>query len=177
MAHTTRVTHTSMDLLRRLWSGQTTEQDIQEIRESCLVTTATHGTVGFLFGGFMGMFMASMSTNPHALLSTPESNLHTTSAQVKTVFKDLIKGTWSSAKGFGKVATIYSAAECVVEGYRGKHDLGNGLVAGCFTGGFLARAGGPSSALMGCAGFAAFSVAIEAFMGRQSADGHFDNVQ
>lgn len=63
--------------------------------------------------------------------------------------------------------------------YRAKHDIVNTLSAGCFTGGVLSakgimdlikydfihfNIGGPKAALVGCAGFAAFSAIIEQFM-------------
>lgn len=38
------------------------------------------------------------------------------------------------------------------------------MSAGCFTGGVLAAKAGPKAAAMGCAGFAAFSAAIDYFM-------------
>ena len=44
----------------------------------------------------------------------------------------------------------------------------NSLSAGCFTGAVLSAKGGPKAALMGCAGFAAFSAAVEHFMQEKS---------
>ncbi len=38
------------------------------------------------------------------------------------------------------------------------------MSAGCFTGGVLSIKSGPRSALLGCAGFSAFSTAIEYYM-------------
>lgn len=40
----------------------------------------------------------------------------------------------------------------------------NGVAAGCSTGAILAAKAGPKAALMGCAGFAAFSGAIDYYM-------------
>ena len=40
----------------------------------------------------------------------------------------------------------------------------NSVSAGCITGGLLAMNAGPQAAAMGCAGFAAFSAAIDYFM-------------
>ncbi len=40
----------------------------------------------------------------------------------------------------------------------------NGVSAGCITGGVLAAQGGPYAIVVGCAGFAAFSAAIDHFM-------------
>lgn len=54
--------------------------------------------------------------------------------------------------------------ECAIEGYRAKNVLSNGVMAGCITGGVLAAPAGPQAAAFGCAGFAAFSAAIDYYM-------------
>lgn len=48
--------------------------------------------------------------------------------------------------------------------YRAKNDLKNGIAAGCITGGLLGAKAGPQAAAIGCAGFAAFSAAIDSYM-------------
>lgn len=68
-------------------------------------------------------------------------------------------------KGFTVVGALYSGSECVIEKTRAKHDIYNTVYAGCFTGAALAHGGGPKAMAGGCAGFAAFSAAIEKFMG------------
>lgn len=72
--------------------------------------------------------------------------------------------SFSSAKNFGLVGLIFSGTECCIEGFRAKNDLTNGVAAGCITGGVLAAKAGPQAAALGCAGFAAFSAAIDAYM-------------
>lgn len=143
-----------------------TERDIEELRESCPVHLLTHGLMGGVFGGFAGLFLASMSSagGPESLAPTP------TTLTVRQVFKDLLHRTWSSSKSFAKIGALFAGAECVVEGYRGRHDQWNGVAAGCFTGGVLGRGGGPGAALMGCVGFAAFSAAVERVMGQGRGD-------
>lgn len=103
----------------------------------------------------------------------PEFNMGTTASatqsiparvQVKQVFKEMGSRTWSSAKSFAGIAALFTGYECAVESYRAKHDLTNTIIAGCLTGGTLAAKSGPKSALFGCAGFAAFSAAVEHFL-------------
>lgn len=89
--------------------------------------------------------------------------------QLKVGFKDMGAKSWSMAKNFGKVGALFSGIECGIEGLRAKNDLVNGVAAGCLTGGILAKNAGPTAMAGGCAAFAAFSAAIDAYM-RQPAD-------
>lgn len=77
--------------------------------------------------------------------------------------------SYSSAKNFALVGALFSGTECCIEGLRAKNDLGNGVAAGCITGGILGGRAGPQAAAAGCVGFAAFSAAIDAYM-RQPSD-------
>lgn len=67
----------------------------------------------------------------------------------------------SSGKNFALVGAVYSTIECFLEKARGKRDLPNALISGFSTGAILAARAGPSAMVMGGAGFAAFSGAIE----------------
>jgi import inner membrane translocase subunit TIM22 len=84
--------------------------------------------------------------------------------QLRKGFKDMGSRSLSSAKNFGKVGAIFAGTECCIEGYRAKNVLSNGVMAGCITGGVLAAPAGPQAAALGCAGFAAFSAAIDYYM-------------
>ena len=88
--------------------------------------------------------------------------------QLKAGLRDMGARSFSSAKNFGKVGAIFAGTECCIEGFRAKNDLANGVLAGCITGGVLAVPAGPQAAALGCAGFAAFSAAIDAYMRRPS---------
>jgi len=90
--------------------------------------------------------------------------------QLRHGLKDMGRASWSSAKNFGLVGAIFSGTECVIEGYRARNDLSNGVAAGCITGGVLAAKAGPQAAAVGCAGFAAFSAAIDSYMRMPSED-------
>lgn len=78
--------------------------------------------------------------------------------------------SYSSAKNFGKIGALYSGIECGIEGFRGKNDLTNSVASGCLAGGILGYPAGPQAALLGCAGFAAFSTAIDAYMRMPESD-------
>jgi import inner membrane translocase subunit TIM22 len=84
--------------------------------------------------------------------------------QLKHGLRDMYRSSLASGRNFAKVGAIFSGTECAIEGLRAKNDLYNGVAGGCITGGVLARNAGPQAALIGCAGFAAFSAAIDAYM-------------
>ncbi|KAJ9151571.1 hypothetical protein NKR19_g4827 [Coniochaeta hoffmannii] len=140
---------------------------LSNMMESCYAKTAMAGVAGFGLGGMFGIFMASMAydtpfqTTPQG--TTPVSSLPL-KKQLAHGFKDMGKRSYSTAKNFGAVGALFSGIECGIEGLRAKNDLGNGVAAGCLTGAILARNGGPQAAAVGCAGFAAFSAAIDTWM-------------
>ncbi|KAI9110659.1 hypothetical protein K1719_018525 [Acacia pycnantha] len=129
----------------------------QDIYNNCVVRSVFSGVMGGGLGFFMGLFIGSLDT----------SVLHeemTGRQQLIYQAKQMGRRSWSSAKAFAAMGLIFSAAECVVEKARAKHDTTNTFVAGCVTGGAISAKGGPKAACMGCAGFAAFSVLIEKFL-------------
>ena len=84
--------------------------------------------------------------------------------QLKIGFKDMGTRSFQMARNFGKVGFLFAGIECGVEGLRAKNDLSNGVIAGCMTGGILAKNAGPQAMAGGCVAFAAFSAAIDAYM-------------
>ncbi len=90
--------------------------------------------------------------------------------QLRRGLKDMGAKSYSSAKNFAMIGALYSGTECCIEGYRAKSDLTNSVAAGCLTGGMLADKAGPHAAALGCAGFAAFSTAIDAYMRMPESD-------
>ncbi|RIA95899.1 mitochondrial inner membrane translocase subunit Tim17/Tim22/Tim23/peroxisomal protein PMP24 [Glomus cerebriforme] len=109
------------------------------------------------------MFMSSfeMASVDPAIYEQPMKQ------QLKATAKDMAQRSFSLAKNFAVVGAIFSGTECVIETYRAKNDIYNGTASGCITGAVLAARSGPQAALIGCAGFAAFSTAIEYYMRSQ----------
>ncbi len=89
--------------------------------------------------------------------------------QLAVGFRDMGTRSYSTAKNFAAVGALFSGIECGIEGLRARNDMANGVAAGCLTGAILARNAGPQGAAIGCAGFAAFSAAIDAWL-RQPRD-------
>ena len=79
----------------------------------------------------------------------------------KAILQEMKTRAGSYAKNFAVVGAMFSASECLIESYRGKTELLNGTMAGCISGGLLGLRAGPQAAMFGCAGFAAFSTAID----------------
>lgn len=136
--------------------------------ESCPVRTLLAGGAGFALGGVFGLFMASMSYDTPLHTATAPGQTPLTSLplkqQLKHGLKDMGSRSYSSAKNFAIVGTMFAGTECCIESLRAKHDMVNGISSGCITGGLLAKSAGPKAAAVGCAGFAAFSAAIEYYM-------------
>ncbi|CAD6500229.1 BgTH12-07412 [Blumeria graminis f. sp. triticale] len=145
-------------------------KSMQTLMESCPAKTVMSGVMGFALGGVFGLFMASMQYDTPLHTSSTASTTMSLPLreQLKAGFKDMGTRSLSSAKNFGKVGAIFAGTECCIEGFRAKNDVVNGILAGCITGGALAAPAGPQAAAVGCAGFAAFSAAIDMYMRRPS---------
>jgi len=128
--------------------------------ENCFIKGLIGGGAGFGMGMFFGLLMSSFETHPYN--TAIDTNL-STMTQIKLQFKQMGTRSWTTGKQFGAVGLIYSFVECGIDKWRAKHSMVNTISAGCLTGGLLTIRGGPQAAGLGCAGFAAFSAAIEHF--------------
>lgn len=141
-----------------------------EVMQSCPGKTVMSGGSGFFLGGFFGLFMASMAYDvPVGGNAVSHISELPFKQQMKLQFTDMAKRSYSSAKNFGYIGMIFSGVECSIESLRAKHDIYNGVSAGCITGAGLSIKAGPQAALLGCAGFAAFSTAIDLYMNSEHA--------
>ncbi|KAF2314378.1 hypothetical protein GH714_025854 [Hevea brasiliensis] len=133
----------------------------QEVWNNCAIRSVASGVMGGGLGLFMGLFLGALD-NPlmQEEMTAREQFIYTA--------KQMGRRSWSSCKAFAVMGLIFSAAECIVEKARAKHDATNTVVAGCVTGGSMSARGGPKAACVGCAGFAAFSVLIEKFLERHT---------
>ncbi|KAJ2388600.1 Mitochondrial import inner membrane translocase subunit tim22 [Coemansia sp. RSA 2559] len=135
------------------------EQDAaSKVMDSCAVKTGFSGVAGYGIGAVFGLVLSGIE------FSSPVDTSTSTKQQIKTVFKDMGNKSLSSAKNFAIMAAIYSGSECMIESYRARNDIYNSVAAGCITGGTLAVRTGPRGMAVGCAGFAAFSAAIDWYM-------------
>ncbi|XP_071735510.1 mitochondrial import inner membrane translocase subunit TIM22-4-like [Rutidosis leptorrhynchoides] len=131
----------------------------QDIWNNCAVRSVASGIMGGGLGIAMGLFLGALD-NPITddKMSGRQQFIHTA--------KQMGSRSWNSCKAFAVMGFVFSAAECVVEKARAKHDMTNTIVAGCVTGGTMSARAGPKAACMGCIGFATFSAVIEKFLER-----------
>ncbi|KAF8052320.1 hypothetical protein N665_1572s0004 [Sinapis alba] len=137
------------------------EMRAQEVWNNCAVKSVASGVMGGGLGLMMGLFLGALD-NPimHDTMTGRQQFVFTA--------KQMGQRSWSSCKTFAVMGLVFSAAECIVEKARAKHDTVNTAVAGCVTGGSMSARGGPKAACIGCAGFATFSVLIEKFFDRHT---------
>ncbi|KAF1928197.1 mitochondrial import inner membrane translocase, subunit Tim17/22 [Didymella exigua CBS 183.55] len=124
-------------------------------------TLPTAAATQALSSGGAAVAAAPAATSPFAQPGISDLPLK---QQLKHGLRDMYRSSLASGKNFAKVGAIFSGTECAIEGLRAKNDLYNGVAGGCITGGVLARNAGPQAVAVGCAGFAVFSAAIDAYM-------------
>jgi len=149
------------------------DPNIQYVLESCPVKAVASGVMGTALGFGIGTFFSS-SIHP---------SMEEIEAQAgKSIWRQTVEGLkaagksgWSMGKSFGAAGLAFSASECAFESYRGKTDMWNTVSAGCASGAILGWRGGPQAMGFGCAGFAAFSLAIDYFTGRHDSEHTIDH--
>ena len=134
------------------------EKMISGFFESCPFKAGLSCVGGFVLGGGIGLFAASV--NPTIPLPGQEP------PSAREVLRDLKVSTVSYAKNFAAIGLLFSAVECSIESYRGKTDWKNGTYSGAVTGGILGLRAGLKPAVVGAAGFAVFSFAIDYYLHR-----------
>mmetsp|Transcript_19968 Transcript_19968/g.43580 ORF Transcript_19968/g.43580 Transcript_19968/m.43580 type:complete len:236 (-) Transcript_19968:79-786(-) len=144
-------------------SGSEVPPDFSWFSESCGSKAAIGVFGGAVCGLLMGVFLGAMSdmTPPVTVINGKE----VPNAPLKEQLRSTVRATgekciyWS--RNFAFITGVFGGAECLVEKYRGKHDVWNSAIGGCVTGAALQAKQGPQAAAIGCGGFAAFSLVID----------------
>jgi len=135
-------------------------------QESCAFKAVSGVAIGAVAGLGMGVFFGVLGADPNVAVGpggrvVPQPPLFD---QVRSAWRGIgERATWY-CKSFAYITAVFSGFDCLVEKARGKHDVLNGGLSGCATGAVLAAKQGPQAACLGCAGFAAFSIAVDALM-------------
>ncbi|XP_017879917.1 mitochondrial import inner membrane translocase subunit Tim22 [Ceratina calcarata] len=133
------------------------EKLIESIMESCAFKSIASCVIGYGLGAAIGLFTSSVNPNVAAVEKQQS---------VREVFREMKITTLGYAKNFAVLGCVFTAIECTIESYRGKSDWKNGTYAGGLTGGMIGLRAGIKAGLIGAAGFAAFSTAIDYYMNR-----------
>ena len=129
----------------------------QAARENCTVQALISGAAGGVLGLALGAVLTPFNSN----LQLEADNLPLRQ-QFRKGFKEMGSQSRSWGKNLMVIGAVFSCSECFVEKTRGRTDRWNSIYGGCITGGALAAQAGPQAMAIGCAGFAAFSAAIDA---------------
>ena len=131
---------------------------MDDAMNNCVVKSVLATVMGGVLGAAMGIFFGAFEP------TMPGDEKLSIAQSLKNAGRASISKAASYAKGFAVFGALYSGSECVVEQTRAKHDIYNSACAGCFTGGVMARTGGPQGIAVGCGTMAALSVAMDHFM-------------
>ena len=131
---------------------------MDDAMNNCFVKSVLATVMGGFLGAAMGIFFGAFEP------TMPGDEKLSVAQSLKTAGRASLSKAASYAKGFAVFGALYSGSECVVEQTRAKHDIYNSACAGCFTGGVMARTGGPQGMALGCGTMAALSVAMDHFM-------------
>jgi mitochondrial import inner membrane translocase subunit TIM22 len=141
--------------------------DFSWLSNSCGGKAAIGIFGGGCMGLLMGVFLGAMSdaTPPMTIINGKEIPTAPLKEQMKLTLRATAEKSMYWCRNFAFITGVFGGSECLVEKYRGKHDIWNPVVSGCITGAALQAKSGPQAAAMGCGGFAAFSLVIDTFMG------------
>lgn len=153
---------------------------MESAMDSCFFKSFMACVLGYGLGAAIGLFSSSVSPN----IADPFHNAKQQTA--REIFREMRAATHSYGKNFALIGMVFSAVECTIESSRGRSDWRNGTYAGAVTGGLIGLRGeerrmvvpeeqitiinliaipaGVKAGLVGAAGFAAFSTAIDYYM-------------
>lgn len=154
------------------WSPYATPRDdlppdYSWMSNACGLKAALGVMGGGAMGILMGIFLGAMSdaTPPVTVIAGKDVPQAPFREQMRVVLRATGQKSLYWSRNFAFITGVFGGSECLVEKYRGKHDVWNSVTSGCITGAALQAKSGPQAAALGCGGFAAFSLAIDSFMG------------
>ncbi|KAJ3357521.1 Mitochondrial import inner membrane translocase subunit tim22 [Entophlyctis luteolus] len=86
---------------------------MNHLTESCPFKSVFALGAGFALGGVFGLFMSSMDLSSQADLD--RYSKMSTREQIRLTVKDMGQRSYSSAKNFAIVGSIFAGTECVIE--------------------------------------------------------------
>ncbi len=140
------------------------------LSESCGSKAAIGVIGGGVMGLVMGVFMGALTdmTPPVTFIDGREVPQAPLREQARTTLRATADKSLYWCRQFAFITGVFGGTECLVEKYRGKHDVWNSVISGCVTGAAMQAKQGPQASAIGCGGFAAFSLVIDTVMGTHS---------
>lgn len=141
--------------------------DFGWLTDSCSGKAAIGVFGGGIMGLVMGLFLGAMSdmTPPVTVINGKEVPQAPLKEQMRTTLRATGEKSLYWGRNFAFITGVFGGSDCLVEKFRGKHDVWNPVLSGCVTGAAMQAKSGPQASAMGCAGFAAFSLIIDKVMG------------
>ncbi|CAH8544715.1 unnamed protein product [Dicrocoelium dendriticum] len=133
---------------------------VRNVMDSCPFKSLISCLGGFVLGGIFGLFSASVDP----MSTTHGANIPTT----REVAREMYSRSLSHAKSFAMIGAMFAATECLLESHRGKSDLLNSTLSGAIVGGTIGFRAGLQPAIVGAAGFALFSTAVDYYFRHKS---------
>ena len=140
------------------------------LSESCGSKAAIGVIGGGVMGLVMGVFMGALTdmTPPVTIIEGREVPQAPLKEQMRTTLRATADKSMYWCRQFAFITGVFGGSECLVEKYRGKHDVWNAVFSGCITGAAMQAKQGPQASALGCGGFAVFSLVIDSVMGTHS---------
>ena len=92
----------------------------------------------------MGIFMGAMSDpSPIEVVNGREVPQKLLREQMRAAYKATGSKSYGWAKSFAILTALFGGVECIIEKYRGKHDVWNPVLSGCAVGATLSAKSGP----------------------------------
>ncbi len=141
--------------------------DFGWLSDSCSGKAAFGILTGAGIGVITGIFLGAMGdmSPPVTVIDGKEVPQAPLKEQMRTTLRATKEKSLSWARSFAFITGVFAGSDCLVEKYRGKHDVWNSVLSGCATGAAMQAKSGPQASAVGCAGFAAFSLIIDKVMG------------
>ena len=141
--------------------------DFSWMTNSCGGKAAIGLFAGGAMGLLMGVFLGAMSdaTPPVTVIAGKDVPQAPLREQIKVTMRATAEKSKYWCRQFAFITGVFGGTDCLVEKFRGKHDMWNSVASGCITGAALQAKQGPQAAAVGCGGFAAFSLVIDKVMG------------